>query len=173
MSLSSANESMLQAIVENLLPLKYRIPELSLVMDGTGDNYISLELKYIPLIGLIVNQKVKYGAIELENLDKILEKEDEEILLKRSYTYWSKECKRTNQTTIGNNSISQLKSYMNTISKGRVADYFSPRIFDERVKVVESNPNKLKGFIILVIGFQRILWKPVDEVISNYTYNII
>ncbi|EXX78451.1 hypothetical protein RirG_014890 [Rhizophagus irregularis DAOM 197198w] len=62
---------------------------------------------------------------------------------------------------------------MNTISKGRVADYFSPRIFDERVKVVESNPNKLKGFVILVIGFQRILWKPVDEVISNYTYNII
>ncbi|CAB4442375.1 unnamed protein product [Rhizophagus irregularis] len=34
MSLSSANESMLQAIVEILLPLKYRIPELSLVMDG-------------------------------------------------------------------------------------------------------------------------------------------
>ncbi|PKK57736.1 hypothetical protein RhiirC2_797521 [Rhizophagus irregularis] len=72
MSLSSANESMLQAIVENLLPLKYCIPELSLVMDGkklkgsgrfgysdifvlkgTGDNYISSELKYIPLIGLI------------------------------------------------------------------------------------------------------------------------
>ncbi|PKY40542.1 hypothetical protein RhiirA4_453936, partial [Rhizophagus irregularis] len=32
-SLSSANEPVLQAIVENLLPLKYRIPELSLVMD--------------------------------------------------------------------------------------------------------------------------------------------
>ncbi|CAB5377337.1 unnamed protein product [Rhizophagus irregularis] len=195
MSLSSANESMLQAIVENLLPLKYHIPELSLVMDGkklkgsgrfgysdifvlkgTGDNYISLELKYIPLTGLIVNQKVKYGANELENLDKIFEKEDEEILLKRSYTYWSKECKRTNQTTIGevlNSGISQLKSYMNTISKGRVANYFSSGIFDERVKVVESNPNKLKGFVILVIGFQRILWKPVDEVISNYKYNII
>ncbi|POG58578.1 hypothetical protein GLOIN_2v1790207 [Rhizophagus irregularis DAOM 181602=DAOM 197198] len=33
MSLSLANESMLQAIIESLLPLKYRIPELSLVMD--------------------------------------------------------------------------------------------------------------------------------------------
>ncbi|PKY37171.1 hypothetical protein RhiirB3_461690, partial [Rhizophagus irregularis] len=32
-SLSSADESVLQAIVENLLPLKYCIPELSLVMD--------------------------------------------------------------------------------------------------------------------------------------------
>ncbi|UZO26270.1 uncharacterized protein OCT59_018508 [Rhizophagus irregularis] len=34
-SLFSANEPVLQAIVENLLPLKYCIPELSLVMDGT------------------------------------------------------------------------------------------------------------------------------------------
>ncbi|CAB5359912.1 unnamed protein product [Rhizophagus irregularis] len=198
MSLSLANESMLQAIIESLLPLKYRIPELSLVMDGKklkgsgrfgysdifvlkgiGDiYYISLELKYIPLVGLIKNQKVKYGANELENLDKILEKENEEDLLKRPYAYWSKEYKRTNQTTIGevlmNNGISQLESYMNTISKGRVVDYSSSGIFfDERVKIVKSNPNKLKGFVILVIGFRHILWKPVDEVISNYTYNII
>ncbi|CAB4375742.1 unnamed protein product [Rhizophagus irregularis] len=75
-SLSSANEPVLQAIVENLLPLKYCIPELLLVMDrtklkgfgrfgysdifilkGIGNNNISLELKYIPLVGLIKNQK--------------------------------------------------------------------------------------------------------------------
>ncbi|CAB5182313.1 unnamed protein product [Rhizophagus irregularis] len=174
MSLSLANESMLQAIVESLLPLKYRIPELSLVMDGKkskgsgrfgysdifvlkgiGDNYISLELKYISLVGLIKNQKVEFGANELENLDKILEKENEEILLKRSYTY----C--------------QLKSYMNTISKGKVANYSSSGVFDERIEIIKSNPNKLKGFVILVIGFRRILWKPIEEVISNYNYNKI
>ncbi|EXX56498.1 Bdf1p [Rhizophagus irregularis DAOM 197198w] len=75
-SLSSADEPVLQAIVENLLPLKYRIPELSLVMDSTklkgfgrfgysdifvlkgiGNNNISLELKYISLIGLIKIKK--------------------------------------------------------------------------------------------------------------------
>ncbi|CAB4475642.1 unnamed protein product [Rhizophagus irregularis] len=195
-SLIIANEAMLQAIVEILLPLKYRIPELSLVMDGkkskgsgrfgysdifvlkgTGNNYISLELKYISLVGLIrLNQKVEFGANELENLDKILEKENEEILLKRPYAYWSKELKKTNQTTIGevlDNGIRQLESYMNTIAKGKVADYFSSGIFDKRVKIVKSNPNKLKGFVILVIGFRRILWKPVEEVISNYTYNKI
>ncbi|CAB4410515.1 unnamed protein product [Rhizophagus irregularis] len=120
MSLSLADESMLQAIVESLLPLKYRIPELSLVMDGKkskgsghfgysdifilkgmGDNYISLELKYISLVGLIRIQKVEFGANDLENLDKILEKENEEDLLKRPYIYWSKEFKKTNKTTIG------------------------------------------------------------------------
>src|SRR6266536_4578903 len=86
MSLSSADEPVLQAIVESLLPLKYRIPELSLVMNGkkpkglgrfgysdififkgTGDNNISLELKYISLVGLIKNSKNKFGANELEN----------------------------------------------------------------------------------------------------------
>ncbi|GES87617.1 hypothetical protein GLOIN_2v1779806 [Rhizophagus clarus] len=91
---------------------------------GTGDNYIGLELKYISLIGLVKNQNTKYGANELENLDKMLEKENEEFLLKRPYSYWSKEYKKTNQTTI-------------------------------------------------VIGFRRILWKPVEEVVSDYTYNKI
>ncbi|GET02525.1 hypothetical protein GLOIN_2v1476919 [Rhizophagus clarus] len=91
---------------------------------GIGDNYIGLELKYISLVGLVKNQNTKYDANELENLDKMLEKEKEEFLLKRPYSYWSKEYKKTNQTTI-------------------------------------------------VVGFHRILWKPVEEVISDYTYNKI
>ena len=92
----------------------------------------------------------------MEILDKILEKEDEELLLKRSYTYWSKEHKETKQTTIGevmNNGINQLKSYMNVISKGKTIDYSSSGIFDKRVKITKSNPNKLKGFVILVVVF--------------------
>ncbi|GES74643.1 hypothetical protein GLOIN_2v1817937 [Rhizophagus clarus] len=116
-----ADESMLQAIVESLLPLKYRIPELS--------------LSYISLAGLIKNQNIKFGANELENLDKILEKENEEFLLKRPYTYWSKEHKKTNQTTIGdvlNNGIDQLRSYVNIISKGKPVDYSSSGVFDEQ-----------------------------------------
>ncbi|UZO26278.1 uncharacterized protein OCT59_018516 [Rhizophagus irregularis] len=193
-SLSSANEPVLQAIV-NLLPLKYCIPELSLVMDGTklkgfgrfgysdifilkgiGNNNISLELKYIPLVGLIKNQKKKFNTNDLENLDKIIEKEDEKILLKRSYEYWSKEHNETKKITIEeilNNGIKQLKSYMNIISKGNSNDYYSSGIFDKRIKITKSNPNKLKGFVILVIGFRRILWKSVEEITSNYLYEKI
>jgi hypothetical protein len=96
-SLSSADESMLQAIVESLLPLRYRIPELTLIMDGkkikyddcfgfsdifvlkgTGDNYINLELKYVALVGLMKDHKATLSANELENLDKSLEKENED-----------------------------------------------------------------------------------------------
>ncbi|EXX61386.1 uncharacterized protein OCT59_015242 [Rhizophagus irregularis] len=161
----NANEPVLQAIVENLLPLKYRIPELSLVMDGTklkgfgrfgysdifilkgiGNNNISLELKYIPLVGLIKNQKKKFNTNDLENLDKIIEKEDEKILLKRSYEYWSKEYNETKKITIEeilNNGIKQLKSYMNIISKGNSNDYYSSGIFDKRIKITKSNPKFL------------------------------
>ncbi|CAB5144683.1 unnamed protein product [Rhizophagus irregularis] len=157
MSLSSADEPVLQAIVESLLPLKYHIPELSLVMNGKmlkgfgrfgysdifvlkgiGDSNVSLELKYISLVGLVTN---KVGANDLEILDKILEKEDEELLLKRLYTYWSKEHKKTKQTTIGevmNNGINQLKSYMDVISKGKTIDYSSSGIFDKRVKIINQ-----------------------------------
>ncbi|PKY39707.1 hypothetical protein RhiirA4_415249 [Rhizophagus irregularis] len=196
MSLSSANEPVLQAIVENLLPLKYCIPELSLVINGKkqkgsgrfgysdifilsseGDNNVILELKYIPLVGLInSNQKNNIGANELENLDQILEKENEESVLKRSYTYWSKEEKKTNMTTIGetlNNGLNKLNLYMETISKGKAKNYSSSGVFDERVKITKSKPNKLKGFVILVIGFRRILWKSTNEVTTNYIYNKI
>ncbi|GBC04875.1 hypothetical protein RclHR1_05910008 [Rhizophagus clarus] len=196
MSLFSADEPVLQAIVENLLPLKYRIPELSLVMDGKkqkgsgrfgysdvfvlkeigDDNNISLELKYISLVGLMKNQKIKFGANDLENLDKFLEKENEEFLLKRVYTYWSKEHQEMKLITINevlNNGINQLKSYMNIISKGKPDDYFNSGVIDKRIKITKSNPNKLKGFVILVIGFRRILWRPVEELISNYNYDKI
>ncbi|CAB4485352.1 unnamed protein product [Rhizophagus irregularis] len=189
MSLSSTNEPVIQAIIENFLPLKYCIPELALVINGkkpkgsgrfgfsdifvlgkTGVNNISLELKCISLIGLIENQVNNFNANELEILDKMLEKEDEESLLKRTYVYWSKEHKKTNKTTIGevlNNGISQLKLYMKTISKGKNINYSSSGVFDERVKITKSDPNKLKGFVILVIGFHRILWRPVEEIITN------
>ncbi|GBC07428.1 hypothetical protein RclHR1_07460004 [Rhizophagus clarus] len=196
-SLSSADEPVLQAIVESLLPLKYRIPELSLIMDGkkqkgsgrfgysdifilkeidTHNNNISLELKYISLVGLMKNQKNKFGSNDLENLDRILEKEDEESLLKRVYIYWSKEHQETKQITVGeilNNGINQLRSYMDVISKGKPVDYYSSGVFDKRIKITKSNPNKLKGFVILVVGFRRIIWKPVEEVISNYIYDKI
>ncbi|UZO24692.1 uncharacterized protein OCT59_016987 [Rhizophagus irregularis] len=156
MSLSSANEPVLQAIVENLLPL-----------NSEGDNNVILELKYIPLVGLInSNQKNNFGANELENLDKILEKENEESVLKRSYTYWSKEEKKMNLTTIDetlNKGLNQLNLYMKIISKGKAINYSNSGVFDERVKITKSKPNKLKGFVILVIGFRHILWKSANE----------
>ncbi|CAG8483500.1 6372_t:CDS:2 [Diversispora eburnea] len=195
MSLLSADEPVLQAIVEMLLPLKYRIPELCLVMDGKKQkgsgrygfldifipgkgkkNNISIELKYISLAGLMGDPtRNQFGIIELGRLDKMLEKENEKFLLNQSYLYWNKEFEQIRGTTIGeilNNGKHQLKSYMNIISKGPSIDYFSSGIFDERIRITRSNySNKLKGFIIIVIGFRQILWRPVEEIITNYRYD--
>ncbi|EXX66997.1 hypothetical protein RirG_118440 [Rhizophagus irregularis DAOM 197198w] len=119
-SLSSANESVLQVTVELLLPSRYRVPELCLIMNTAvnkgngkfgfldvfilGESYANLELKYIPLIWLISNingkQAKDFNANELEELDKILEREDEDTLLKRQYRYYDKETNKYIYTTI-------------------------------------------------------------------------
>jgi hypothetical protein len=72
-----------------------------------------------------------------------------------------------------NSGVSQLRSYINTISKGKAANYFSSGVFDKRVKITKLNPNKIKGFVTLVVGFRRILWRPVEEVVSNNVYSLL
>jgi hypothetical protein len=116
MSLSTADEPVLQAIVESFLPPKCYISELSLVMNGKlpkksgrygfsdifilGNNYVSLELKYVSLKNLLKNEKNGFEITDLKNLDEIIEKEDEKFLLKRHFTYWSENCKGLKQMTI-------------------------------------------------------------------------
>ncbi|GES85176.1 hypothetical protein GLOIN_2v1774865 [Rhizophagus clarus] len=175
MSLFSANEPVLQAIVEVLLPLKYHVPEFW--EEEIEKNYISIELKYISLIGLERNingkQIKELSANELKELDEKLEKENEEILLRRPYVYYAKEVNEWKETTIGevlNNGIRQLERYMDMVAKGQ-ATKNSVGIYDDRIKVINSSsPNKIMGFIILVIGFHRIIWKSVNEKLTNYKY---
>ncbi|CAG8769863.1 25151_t:CDS:1, partial [Cetraspora pellucida] len=139
------------------------------VLGGTEGNDVCLELKFISLIGLVRdvgNQIGVLGANELEKLVKILETEDEESLLNRRYVYWSTNLRKTVQTTIReiiNDGLEQLRSYMSTIAKSRVVGYSTLGVFDERIKIIKSGPNKLEGF-------RRILWRPIKEMISNYKY---
>ncbi|UZO27702.1 uncharacterized protein OCT59_019891 [Rhizophagus irregularis] len=191
-SLSSANESVLQVTVELLLPSRYRVPELCLIMNTAvnkgngkfgfldvfilGESYANLELKYIPLIWLISNingkQAKDFNANELEELDKILEREDEDTLLKRQYRYYDKETNKYIYTTINdvlNDGTKQLERYTKIIAKGK-ANKYSAGVCDERIKIINSNPNKLIGFVIVVIGFRRIIWRSIDEKSTNYRY---
>ncbi|GES77266.1 hypothetical protein GLOIN_2v1774865 [Rhizophagus clarus] len=201
MSLSSANEPVLQAIVELILPSQYHVPELCLIMNnikkkGNGrfgfvdifvlgeeikKNYISIELKYISLVGLVRNiygeqtkELKELNANELKELDEKLEREDEEILLKKPYVYYSKEVNEWKKTTIGevlNNGIKQLERYIDVIAKGQ-ATKNSTGIYDERIKIVNSsNSNTILGFVILVVGFRRIIWKSINEKSTNYKYS--
>ncbi|CAG8795268.1 12071_t:CDS:2, partial [Cetraspora pellucida] len=137
MSLFSANEAVLQAIVEILLPSRHRVPELCLVIDGKKRkgsgcfsfldifvlggierNDVCLELKYISLNGLARD--------------------------------------------VGNQ--------VGVLAKSHAVGYSTLGVFDERIKIIKSGPNKLEGFIIMVVGFRRILWRPIEEMISNYKY---
>ncbi|RGB31175.1 hypothetical protein C1646_764386 [Rhizophagus diaphanus] len=193
MSLTSANESVLQVTVELLLPSKYRVPELCLIMNAAmskgngrfgfldifvlGESYsISIELKYIPLTGLVSNingkQTKDFNANELKELDEVLEKEDEEILLKRQYKYYDKKVNKYEQTTINEllyKGMKQLRGYIEIIAKGQ-ANKDSTGVCDKQIKIINSNPNKLIGFVIVVIGFCQIIWRSVGEKLTNYKY---
>ncbi|CAB4479620.1 unnamed protein product [Rhizophagus irregularis] len=186
-SLYSANESVLQVTIELLLPSKYRVPELCLIMNTAvnkgngkfgfldvfvlGECYTNIELKYIPLIELVSNGR-DLNANELGELDKVIEREDEDILLRRQYKYYDKKTNKYIRTTINdvlNNGAKQLERYMRIIAKGQ-ANKYSTGVCDERIKIINSNPNKLIGFVIVVIGFRRIIWRSVVEKSTNYRY---
>ncbi|CAB5353484.1 unnamed protein product [Rhizophagus irregularis] len=189
MSLTSANESVLQVTVELLLPSKYRVPELCLIMNAAmskgngrfgsldvfvlGESYISIELKYIPLTGLVSNingkQTKDFNANELKELDEILEKEEEEFLLKRQYKYYNKKANKYKQTTINEILYKGIRRYIEVIAKGQ-ANKDSMGVCDKRIKIINSNPNKLIGFFIVVVGFRQIIWRSVGEKLTNYKY---
>ncbi|CAB4425354.1 unnamed protein product [Rhizophagus irregularis] len=195
MSLSSANEPVLQEIFEFSLPSKYRVPELCLVMNknvrkGNGrfgfvdmfvlgdETNVIIELKYIQLAGLLrdINEKQTktFSSIELSKLDKIIEKEDEKSLLERKYVHYVKNMKKYKQTTIEEilkNGTNQLLRYINIIIKGK-ATKDSAGICDERIEVMNSNSHKLIGFIIVVIGSRRIIGRCVNEISFNYKFKI-
>ncbi|CAB4376304.1 unnamed protein product [Rhizophagus irregularis] len=138
-----AYEDFISVTVKLLLPLRYRVPELCLIMNAAmskgngrfgfldvfvlGESYISMiELKYIPLTGLVSNingkQTKDFNANELKELDKILEKEEEEILLKRQYKYYDKKVNKYKQTTINEilyKGMKQLRRYIEVIAKGQ------------------------------------------------------
>ncbi|CAB4385475.1 unnamed protein product [Rhizophagus irregularis] len=47
------------------------------------------------------------------------------------------------------------------------------QVVNDALLIASAYENLVIGFVILVIGFRRILCKPIEEVISNYNYNKI
>ncbi|GBB99758.1 hypothetical protein RclHR1_03620007 [Rhizophagus clarus] len=192
-SLSFMNEAVLQAVTEMLLP-NNRIPELCLVVDGNkpkgdgrfgfvdlifGDlNHSIIELKYINLSGLIKaeynNWNISLSTNELATLDKVIENEDEIILLKRKYMFWSKDKNRPKITTLDEVLLSageQVTKYMNVISHGNIQNDRCG-IMDSRIQVNQP-PNycgTLDSYVIMMIGFRRFLCKFIGS--QNTYYSI-
>ena len=195
MSLMSANEPVLQAIVEALLPVKRRVPELLLVMDGMkkkgsgrfgmadvfvlsdgGGKATILELKYVALSGLMKAKGLfTFGANDLEVLDKDLEEKGRESVLDLKYTYWSKALNKNITTTVRDiltGAESQARAYMGAVEKGWVTASKNSGVCDRRVDVTNSR-GRLNGFVVVVIGFRQILWKQVGEQTTKYRFRKI
>ncbi|KAF0414441.1 bromodomain protein [Gigaspora margarita] len=90
-SLAPVNEEVLQVIVEFLLPKRYRIPQLWLVMNGQkkGDARTGEMMR-------------EFHTGELLELDNELEKANEQSLLGPPYAFWSKNDRKWVITSIKN-----------------------------------------------------------------------
>ena len=179
-SLWSTNENEIQTALQILLDLtSHRVPQLTLVVDGTKpkgsgrfgfiDLFIPangkgasviLELKYITLAGLLKgevrNWNRRIETNELEALDDKLANKDTscESILDMPYMYWSKEKREPVLTTVFDiytKGIGQLKTYVETVTLGRVAQPNGSGVVDARVAAARGSSG-LDAYVIIMLG---------------------
>ncbi|KAF9343232.1 hypothetical protein BGX26_006060, partial [Mortierella sp. AD094] len=197
-SLQTANEAVLQGIVELLLDEpSNRVPELCLVVDGskelgngrfgfvdifiprnamaTGSEQtcVVMELKNATLEGLWKGASSrKPNHKDLEDLYKALHDENEDRLLSRKYAFWSKEDGRWISTTLGSimeGGLKQLQRYMNTIALGKPQRYNASGVLDSRVNI-DIGLDDLQGYVAMAIGGARVLVRSVEAIETTYAY---
>ncbi|CAJ0829332.1 11845_t:CDS:2 [Entrophospora sp. SA101] len=109
-SFLNANEAILQAVTELLLP-NNRIPELCLLIDNTKSRGDTIKNDW----------NISPSMSDLADFDKYIENEDESKLLERNLMFWSKEYSKP-KVTILNKILSsaeeQVMRYMNIIAHG-------------------------------------------------------
>ncbi|KAF9150525.1 hypothetical protein BGX20_005656 [Mortierella sp. AD010] len=197
-SLQTANEAVLQGIVELLLDEpSNQVPELRLVVDGskelgngqfgfvdifiprhamaTGSEQtcVVMELKNATLEGLWKGASSrKPNPKDLEDLHKALHDENEDRLLSRKYAFWSKEDGRYIPKTLGSimeGGLRQLQRYMNTIALGRPQRYNASGVLDSRVNI-DIGLDDLQGYVVMAIGGARVLIRSVEPIQTTYEY---
>ena len=195
---------MLQGVVECLLDEpKYHVLELCLVQDptkmkgegrfGFADVFIPamttsigfrtiaqlLELKYIPLSGLYLKSETGNSSRavtykDMETLEKQLSKEDEATILKRKYTYWSKDLGCLQMTTIDSvfkGAVEQLKMYTDTVAMGK-AKGNDRGTCDNRINVGDGS-DLLQGHVVIGIGRSNFLVHSTELIKTSKEYNRI
>ncbi|KAF8949039.1 hypothetical protein BGZ52_006237, partial [Haplosporangium bisporale] len=191
-SLQTANEAVLQGIVELLLDEpSNRIPELRLVVDGSKEpgkgrfgfvgifiprqataigseqTCVVMELKNATLEGLwkgATSRKSDYK--DLESLRETLCSEDESSLLSRKYAHWSQGDGGWTTVTlefIMEAGVKQLQRYMQTIALGKVRSYDTSGVLDSRVNIGHGLDD-LQGYVLMAIGGACVLVRPVERI---------
>ncbi|KAF9917174.1 hypothetical protein FBU30_000919, partial [Linnemannia zychae] len=195
-SLSTANEAVLQGIVELLLdePSNH-IPELRLVVDGSkepgngrfgfvdifiprqdfeGDRTcIVMELKNATLEGLCRGMTGQIPSYEeLESVRTSLQLEKSCALLSRKYTYWSQQDRKWTTATLDSimeAGVEQLRRYMQTIARGRARSYDASGVLDSRIKI-DLGLDDLRGYVVMAIGGVRVLVRHMEIISTECEY---
>ncbi|CAG8555297.1 21712_t:CDS:2, partial [Dentiscutata erythropus] len=131
---------------------------------------VSIELKYISTGGLLrarhKGTKNSFGTSDHEKMNIEVERKNKEALLNMPYKYYLTDDGRYIKTTIKvvlENGVTQLKSYIKVIEKGKVTKYNDMGIIDDHINTLKTKkPCVIHEFVVLVIGFWAVLWRQVD-----------
>ncbi|RUS27825.1 hypothetical protein BC938DRAFT_482686, partial [Jimgerdemannia flammicorona] len=202
-SFFSANEAMLQSIVELILDKpSYRVPELRLVIDGNkgkgegrygfADVFIPatttisggrtfaelLELKYLTLglfKGAANNWSHHPTYSDMEDLEKRLSGEDEDKILERNYMHWSKDLGRPETKTVS--SILEGRVKQLRMYMETVAKGQTKRWNDSGVLdsriKVGEGSDYLQGHVVMGIGKSRFIARSTQLTQTSKAYNRI
>jgi hypothetical protein len=109
------------------------------------------------------------GHKSLDDFDKTLQEESEELLLDRNYIYWCKDEQKYKSIKIRSiieSGYEQLCKYIKVISKGKA--YHRVGVLDNRI-TIESGLSYIRGYLIASFGTQRVMVKSIVKT-SNYQY---
>ena len=202
MSLRSTNEAVLQAVIEILLPIPFRVPEVCIVIDGMkkkGEgcfgfidifipegikresqqiSNVILELKYITLIGLLSGANQQWiktpNPKMMEQLDKEIEEKSVEEILKYNYMYWSveKKCYVLNKV---NDIVNHGQQQLDIYIKTMAKGKvrnYSDSGIVDSRVGTKKGPSQLRGYLILTIGSHHVLVWSSKSMTIDWKYYI-
>ncbi|CAJ0640866.1 2013_t:CDS:2, partial [Entrophospora sp. SA101] len=161
-SLESSSEPVLQGIVECLLdPSDKSIPELCLVVNKTkkkGEGHYGFIDIFIPPCDIAINQ---------QNFEKEMEI-SYSIISTMKYIYWSKNERKPVTTTVGEVFEPGLA---NTVIKGD-AKRSNSGVCSKQIKIEDNGKDRLKGYVVMVIGRKDILTHSTAIISTCFNYNM-
>ena len=176
-------------------PPRTRVGELRLVMDGNkpprygrfgfadiffapggADASVLLELKYLPLPGLLSGRSrcwiSKPNDEELEKFSEEISAMTESKLDELRFAYYSQNEGRYVFTTVGKirqDALKQVQGYSKVLEKGVALGEHGSGVNDVRVKV-EPGTDTLRSFTLVAVGGKKILWQSAGEVKTKFSY---
>lgn len=203
-SLGTADESTFRAAVEMVLG-RTQVGELQLVMDGSkpcasasgryesADIFFApggiigasvlLELRYLPLAGVLSGRRGEWISKplhrEMVNLEKEISDMPEHALDGLQFAYYSEEEQRPVFTTVGRmrqDALEKVQGYARIVGMGAAKSDGDPGARDMRIQIqprLGCDTFSVYSFTLVAIGGRKLLWQSGEEVETDFSFKCV